>query len=362
MRIGILTFHAAHNYGAVLQCYALQTYLKEQGHEVGVIDYRSRFLLRVYQVYDWRRFFSIHPLKCIHKFVRECRLLPLRRKRYAIFDEFIRCHLHLAPVATITTHPYDIIFVGSDQVWNTTLTNGYDPFYWGAFPKPPQTCLVSYAASMEDDPSEEKCRQMALRLRNFSRVSVREQALATRLSQQCEVPVTSVIDPTLLLDSSAWNRLVSQRVILNDYVLLYEVHPSARAESIARQVADELGIEVVMLSSLFEANKNQFSIGASPFTFLNLFKYARFVVASSFHGTVFALQFARPFVSIRANNGKDGRIANLLSQFHLEDRFVDELTLFQLRHILNSPTSYNLHTQERQHSVSFIHSVLEHHI
>ena len=31
MRVGILTFHRAHNYGAVLQCYALQKVLKNLG-------------------------------------------------------------------------------------------------------------------------------------------------------------------------------------------------------------------------------------------------------------------------------------------------------------------------------------------
>ena len=42
MKIGILTFHRAHNYGAVLQCYALQEVLKGMGHEVEVIDYRQK--------------------------------------------------------------------------------------------------------------------------------------------------------------------------------------------------------------------------------------------------------------------------------------------------------------------------------
>ena len=39
MKIGILTYHRAHNYGAMLQAYALLTFLKEQGHEVEFIDY-----------------------------------------------------------------------------------------------------------------------------------------------------------------------------------------------------------------------------------------------------------------------------------------------------------------------------------
>ena len=44
MRIGILTFHRAHNYGAVLQCYALQSFLCQKGYDVSVIDYNKKEL------------------------------------------------------------------------------------------------------------------------------------------------------------------------------------------------------------------------------------------------------------------------------------------------------------------------------
>lgn len=35
-KVGIITYHFAKNYGAVLQCYALQTYLSQKGYEVTV--------------------------------------------------------------------------------------------------------------------------------------------------------------------------------------------------------------------------------------------------------------------------------------------------------------------------------------
>lgn len=41
MRIGILTLHRANNYGAALQCFALQETLVALGYEVYVIDYRQ---------------------------------------------------------------------------------------------------------------------------------------------------------------------------------------------------------------------------------------------------------------------------------------------------------------------------------
>ena len=42
MKIGIITFHWATNYGAILQAYALQNYLIEFGHDVEIINYRPR--------------------------------------------------------------------------------------------------------------------------------------------------------------------------------------------------------------------------------------------------------------------------------------------------------------------------------
>ena len=37
MKIGILTFHYAHNYGAMLQAYALSTWLNNNGYDAVII-------------------------------------------------------------------------------------------------------------------------------------------------------------------------------------------------------------------------------------------------------------------------------------------------------------------------------------
>ena len=40
MKIGIITFHAAFNYGSMLQAYAMQTFLERQGHHVEIVNFR----------------------------------------------------------------------------------------------------------------------------------------------------------------------------------------------------------------------------------------------------------------------------------------------------------------------------------
>jgi len=39
MKIGVLTFHFGVNFGGVLQCYALQSFLEQQNHTVKIINF-----------------------------------------------------------------------------------------------------------------------------------------------------------------------------------------------------------------------------------------------------------------------------------------------------------------------------------
>lgn len=55
MKIGILTFHRAINYGAVLQAYALQRHLENQNVEVDVIDYRSEVIEESYRLFYYTK-------------------------------------------------------------------------------------------------------------------------------------------------------------------------------------------------------------------------------------------------------------------------------------------------------------------
>ena len=357
MRVGILTFHAAYNYGAVLQCYALQTYIKGLGHEVEVIDYRQKSLLEVYKTFDIRRFLSINPVRCWRKFLREMRLLPWRRRRRDAFESFISRHLHLAAVSSIFEAPYDVIIVGSDQVWNTTLTHGYDPYYWATFEHPDITSIVAYAASMEGDPSVGKRAQLSQRLHGFSRISVREASLAALL-RESHVSAVDVVDPTLLLPTSHWSELAGERLVAENYLFLYEVNPHPQAEDIARRIARQLRLQVVTLAALLEANSTPLAFSASPQAFLSLTRHASFVVASSFHGTVFALQFQRPFVSVKSSSGMDSRVSNLLSQVGLSDRFVTDVDNERITGWAVAPPAVSLDTAARRRSEAFLSDVL----
>lgn len=63
MKIGIITFHCAHNYGAVLQAYALKEFLKSSGHSVNVVNYRPSYIVNSFRKFNPRYWLSRNPYK-----------------------------------------------------------------------------------------------------------------------------------------------------------------------------------------------------------------------------------------------------------------------------------------------------------
>ncbi len=360
MRIGILTFHTAHNYGAVLQCYALQEYLRSCGHEVEVIDYRLSVIQRDYRVFYWKRFISVRPLWMLKKIGRECRLMSARRQRYHAFEAFIQGRLRLTPLSSIMDRPFDRIVIGSDQVWNTSLTNGFSAYYWGAFPHPSVTGIVSYAASMQDSWPAEQDETISRLLQNFTAISVREQTLVPRLSVLASGrTVVAVADPTLLLSREQWDSIAVRPPIDAPYLLLYQVETHPNSLSIAKSVASDLGLKLVCLSVRLENENSRETLSTSPELFVGLFKYASFVVCSSFHGTVFSLIYNVPFYTIRMNKGKDNRVRSLLDQLGLQERFISNYVSGMV-HELKTSQAISLHeTPLLRTSFDYLSSVLK---
>ena len=325
MRIGILTFHAAHNYGAVLQCFALQTALQAMGHDVSVIDYRIPSMLRTYRVFDWRRFVATQPAKMLRKIRTEAPLLFVRKRRSDAFEHFINTRLRLVPVSTITQRPFDYIVVGSDQVWNTKLTGGFDSYFWGGFPRPAATKLISYAASRQDTWSKEEASEIASRLNYWDAISVREHSLQAQLQELMpEKAIKAVADPTCLLSLSEWSKQAVAPAISEPYLFFYQVEASPKALLIAKTIAEELHLRLVCLSAHVGDVCSPEAEVTSPEQFVGWFKHASFVVCTSFHGTVFSLIFRRPFFSIRMNKGKDNRVLSLLEKVGMTERFITE--------------------------------------
>ena len=137
MKIGILTVHAADNYGAVLQCRCLYEVLKTLGHDVSVIDYRPEYLTAPYRL--WNNRYLKHPMTMLKVSAN----LPGALRRKKSFDAFVSA-MKLSPVGE---SGFDAIIYGSDQIWNRNITKGLDPVFFAAAPFAASARNISYAAS-----------------------------------------------------------------------------------------------------------------------------------------------------------------------------------------------------------------------
>lgn len=331
MKIGILTFHCAHNYGAVLQCYALQETLKSMGHDVEVIDYRPEYLLVPYQKFDIHRFLSKNPIRLIKNCCKEVLLMNRRRKRYKAFDDFISSRLNLSEHVQGNNIPpkYDIYVMGSDQIWNTNITHGFDDVYFGnyMFLKGNKK-YIAYAASMGNSLWNDEAKSFYLKsLENFDSLSVRESSMKILLQPLIGKKIEEVLDPTLLADSCIWKNIIKKPYIKYKYVLVYQVRSDKNTLRIARQIANEIGAVVIevmanfFIKDCFHKNKIQC---ASPEEFIGFIKNASFIVTTSFHGTAFSIIFNKPFYCVTLNDGEDSRSASLLKSIGLENRMIQK--------------------------------------
>lgn len=328
MKIGILTFHCAHNYGAVLQCYALQETLSQLGHKVEIIDYRPQYLLDPYNIFNKKRIISKNPIEFLKNIVKEFLILYIRIKRYNRFNRFIINRLNLSHPIYDKEIPsnYDVYIMGSDQIWNPQITNGFDDIYFGQFlfTKKNQK-YIAYAASMEvKSLSSHDAEYYKNNLKNFNAISVREKTLAELLQPLSTTAIQSVIDPTLLINSNIWGNIIKEPKIKNKkYVLVYQVRYNSKVVKIAQKIAKQINGIVIELSSSISLKKiMQSKQSVSPEEFLGYIKNASFVITTSFHGTAFSIIFKRPFYCIQLNDGNDTRSSSLLNSLGLSNRML----------------------------------------
>ena len=311
MKVGILTFHRAHNYGAVLQCHALQQVLESMGHEVRVIDYRQPYIESLYAIFSWKyvcpMLVHLH-LKSICHYMATSGTRLLRTVRY---HRFRKRYLHTTPKCTRTVlPPFDCYVIGSDQLWSLHCTNGRDEVYWGQFIRPSRSKVVGYAISSNYE-SLHRIGVEAVRqgLENFSALSFREKAIGRLIYDMTGRWGENVLDPTLLISSAYWDSFGNAGRKQKASVVVYLMRSRNSRETNrnilkkAHRLAQSLNCGVTDLS---------YNV-ASPQTFVVCFREARYVITNSFHGTALALIFEKPLYAIRAHDSLDERYVNLLS-------------------------------------------------
>ncbi len=329
MKIGISTYHRAHNYGALLQAVALRNKLTSLGHEVSFIDYWPDYHKADYALFNKYLFKNISFLGKLNYIRKVTFSATTIQKRRNIFLNFI--DKYIAPFSeTITPKlSYDAIVYGSDQIWGKLKCNGnrFDPFYFGVHNIPTKQ-HISYAASMgvlRDAPIDKKFLKETLT--KFSDLGVRESDLKGLLEDCSLDNVHLTLDPTLLLDKKEWTNLLDIRKKEQEpYILFYDLMENSFDLNAIKEFSQKKGLKLKVLKG--KVNSTQYGVEtideAGPIEFINLIANAEFVFASSFHGLAFSIIFEKPFFVSYKNNSS--RAQSLLSSLKLQERLLPPLT------------------------------------
>lgn len=339
LRIGILTFHFSDNFGALLQAYGLRQWLTELGHSVEFINYHPSHVEsggNFKGLWDPRAFKANAKIAYLKASTLRQRLFGDKRQERA-FQLFRTNELHLSGRVLPTReaveahlasmeHPYDLIIVGSDQIWSASAQHGLDRVYFADFAVPTETRRISYAPSFGratielDNPNELKRMLSAL-----DGISCRERSGATIVQGLLGRDVSCVPDPTLLLGN--FDPLVSSANGLGGHVFCYALRSGKGIRDVANWIGAQLEREII---SPFNVHRRWPEIGKtvhpSPSEWVGMVANAGFVVTNSFHGTVFSILLQRPFLVVGlpgARASLNERALNLLGELGLSDRFVE---------------------------------------
>lgn len=357
MKIGILTYHRTHNYGGCLQALATRLFLENMGHEVYYVDYWPDYHKRAYEVFDKSAFKRNNWKGKINYLLSVIKAYPYTKQRQKLFEKYH--DVYTEPYCRPTYEQYDVIIYGSDQIWRKqSALNDYNPVYFGDNDFKAKK-HISYAASMGVLPDKKKDDdKIATLLKNLDAISVRENSLKDYLEKLGFSNIQQTIDPTLLLDSKTWDKVIpSEPYQGNKYILIYTLWGEVFDMKSIRALAEKenLTIKVLRGKAIKKDTENEISL-ADPIDFLRLIKNAEYVFSSSFHGLVFSIIYQKQvFASFKTNGG---RALSLLEALGIPNRYLDnyQSLSFPLARIEYNEVEQKLNAL-RKSSVDFLESI-----
>lgn len=213
--------------------------------------------------------------------------------------------------------PFDTIVVGSDEVWNFAHPwYGGRPLFFGEALRTDR--LVSYAASFGNHAAEHGiAADCVARLRGFDAISVRDENSRALIAAALGCEPAMVLDPCLQFPDV----LPPAPPAPGNYIVLYgHGLPDWFAQAV-RRWADAAGARVVTVGYP-NAVADDDRTDAGPLDFATLIAGARAVATSFFHGTVFALHYARPFIAA-ASPYRRIKLEGLTCALGAEHRLID---------------------------------------
>lgn len=330
-KIATITTHSALNYGAVLQAYALSTYLNDAGCHCEVLDYQPSYIKDSYKSIKIPHNISgllLSGFQGMHYRERE-----VRRNRFETFRKnWLRTTYEIATKKEeliSLANKFDVLICGSDQIWNPQLHH-FDEAYFLSYPEI-KARRMSYAASFGQDSLDENSKtEIARRISTIERFGCREYTAQKVIKELTGQDAAMVLDPVFLISAKIWQKMETAFGCQNgEYTLAYFLSNPGNSAKAAKQYAQETGKQLYSIGfSPRDVNNgaiNCYDLG--PQEFLSAIDGADTVITNSFHATAFSIIFHKQFFTriSSGNDSRNDRMLSLLKQLGLENRtFTDE--------------------------------------
>ena len=373
-RIGTLTFHTAHNYGAVLQAYALTKAVENLGCKCEVIHYCLPYIYTWWHIERFpelcdRSGFVGGILRYIKRYLEGVYNPKLKKTK---FEHFIYNRLPLSEKAyhsidEMNNMDYDAILFGSDQIWNSKLTGGIENVYVGGFQCLDKTKKIAYAASCgrSEFLKEEKENYYPL-LQSFHALGIRENGLCASLCDD-GFEAVQVLDPTLLLTKEKWNEMIKAsnskhavKIPSKDYLLVYVFDEDESIYGLIDRVASKYNLEVCVIAYEMKEIISKYKVyqNCGPEDFVRLFAGASRIVTTSFHGTAFSIIYEKEFYCVPHPTLHE-RTDSLLSVLNLSNRNCSAETEIETMENIDWKGTKQKLGVLRENSVQFLKDAIE---
>jgi Polysaccharide pyruvyl transferase len=311
LTVGVLTFHRCINYGSYWQARCLVEGLRTRGVNAIILDHDSARI----KAFEWRcalHYVPVSSLPWRDLFCYILKLLKLSSARAKLpqsrkfpLDEPSRME------------KFDIVVVGSDEVWNLT-----HPWYGGCrlfFGEGiPARRLISYAASFGNyDANGGLDRVWTDYLKRFSAVSVRDLNSQQIVTTALETSIPLVLDPCLQFPPRPPGGPEPCKV---PFLAIYGDKFSETFIQRVRGFARSRNLRLLSVG-YYNSWAEMQRISASPEEFASIMGNATCIATNFFHGCIFALKNLKPFVT-ELSTYRRNKIVGLMGQVGAESHLL----------------------------------------
>ena len=328
-KIYIITFHRSCSHGALLQCYASQSFFKSLGYDAVILDYRNKAIEEEYRIIkkiDFSRGFIILAKSWAFQLLN----LPFYIFKKSGFASFRRKYLSLSSKKIVDSSEIslfkdsDAFFAGSDQIWNGDITGGLDDIYFLNFPT--NALKASLAASIgKDSLTAEETIKINDLVSRIDLVTVREEK-TKKLIINLDKPVNVICDPVFLPEKDHWINMIKKRKYKgNRFILIYALSYDIDISKMAKELSKEKGLKVISIARNYCSNDG---VGKKvyanhPDDLLFYIFHSDIVLTNSFHGVALSIVLRKDFIAFSPIK-RSIRITELLEKCGLETRLYSE--------------------------------------